>query len=298
MHNAGLGVLPPPSVLATLPSFSAAGCVPVTSMPSGLAVTPSIASLIPPVTPSTPTLTARTSYSFPLPEKLVRRILDREYVDMAELVPDSWRFQDEEQNKCCHQNRRLRRGPVTDILLWIKCYAPMVAVLSSGFPQKIPELMAYQKTIVRAYRSFSGDGWVTYDACYRRKAAVTKSLDWGEVDFTLYNETFTGRAKPIARCKFCLSEHHISSECTYAPEMPSHKPESVTSVRLHCDTGKSYIPTCHLFNKAGNICRFNPCRFGHVCIVCQGAHPASQSRSRPLPPKWRRADSPAGKGRK
>jgi len=28
---------------------------------------------------------------------------------------------------------------------------------------------------------------------------VTKSLDWGQVDFTLYNEIFTGRAKPIAR---------------------------------------------------------------------------------------------------
>ena len=192
------------------------------------------------------------------------------------LVPDSWRFQDEEQSKCCHQNRCLRRGPVTDILLWIECYASMVAVLSSGFPQKTPELMAYQKTIVRAYRSFSGDGWVTYDSCYRRKAAITKSLDWGQVDFTLYNETFTGRAKPIARCKFCLSEHHFSSECGYAPEVPSHKPESVTSVRLHYDSGKPHTPICHLFNnKAGNICRFNPCRFGHVCIVCRGSHPAS-----------------------
>ena len=90
---------------------------------------------------------------------------------MAELVPDSWRFQGEEQNKHCHQNRHLRRGPVSDMLLWIECYASMVAVLSSGFPQKIPELMAYQKTIVRAYRSFSGDGWVTYDACYRGVAS-------------------------------------------------------------------------------------------------------------------------------
>ena len=59
---------------------------------------------------------------------------------MAELVSDSWRFQDEEQNKCCHQNRRLRRGPVTDILFWNECYASMVVVLSSGFPQKTPEI--------------------------------------------------------------------------------------------------------------------------------------------------------------
>ena len=144
----------------------------------------------------------------------------------------------------------------------------MVVVLSSGFPEKTPELMAYQKTIVRAYRSFSGDGWVTYDSCYRRKAAVTKSLDWGQVDFTLYNETFTGRAKPIARCKFCLSEHHFSSECAYAPEVPSRKPESITSVRLHYDSGKPHTQICHLFNnKAGNICRFKPMQIWS-CLHC------------------------------
>ena len=90
-----------------------------------------------------------------------------------------------------------------------------------------------------------------------------------------------------------------TSECAYAPEVPSHKPDSVTSVRLHYDSGKPHTQICHLFNnKAGNICRFNPCRFGHVCIVCRGSHPASQCRSRPPPPKFRRSDSPAGKGRK
>ena len=88
------------------------------------------------------------------------------------------------------------RGLVTDILLWIEYYASMVVVLSSGFPQKTPELMAYQKTIVTAYRSFSGDGWVTYDSCYRSKAAITKSLDWGWVDFTLYSETLLEGLNP------------------------------------------------------------------------------------------------------
>ena len=131
-------------------------------------------------------------------------------------------------------------------------------------------------------RRWMGDIW----RLLPKEGAVTKSLDWREVEFALYNETFTGRAKPIARCKFCLSEHHIAWESTYAPEMPLHKPESVTSVRSHYDTGKSYTPTCHFFNnKAGNICRFNTCRFGHVCIVCQGTHPASQCRSRPPSPK-------------
>ena len=164
---------------------------------------------------------------------------------MAELVLDSWRFQDEEQNKCCHQNRRLRRGPVTNILLWIECYASMVVVLSSGFPQKTPKLMAYQKTIVRAYRSFSGDGWVTYDSCYRRKAAVTKSLDWGQVDFTLYNETFTGRAKPMLGVNFVTASitfHqsvHMPLRCH--PTNQSQSLQSVCTMTVGSHTPKFVI---------------------------------------------------------
>ena len=118
---------------------------------------------------------------------------------------------------CCgsSQSHRIpRRGSVTNILLWLECYSSLVAVLSSKYPNKIGQFMAYQKTIIRAHRSFIGEGWVVYDSCFRRKAANTKNLDWGEVDLTLYNETFVGRAKILQRCNICLSELHATSECT------------------------------------------------------------------------------------
>ena len=73
--------------------------------------------------------------------------------------------------------------------------------------------MSYQKTIVKAHRTYAGQGWVTYDMAYRCRAANMKSLDWGVIDFNLYNETFAGRAKAIPRCKFCSSELHTSNEC-------------------------------------------------------------------------------------
>jgi hypothetical protein len=67
----------------------------------------------------------------------------------------------------------------------------MLLFLSIGtgleVPRKTPQFMAYQRTIVRAQKSFVGEGWVTYDSCYRRKASLIKSLDWATVDFTLYN---------------------------------------------------------------------------------------------------------------
>ena len=78
----------------------------------------------------------------------------------------------------------------------------MVEILCSANPSKVAQLMAYPCIIVRAQFTFTREGWVTYyDTCFRRKAAALKSLDWGEVDFTLYNETFTWRAKALSRCK-------------------------------------------------------------------------------------------------
>ena len=223
-----------------------------------------------------------------LPPKLVQRIQDLEYVEMSELVPDAWRFQEDEQ-KCCHQIRRIpRRGPVTDILLWVECYALLVSVLATKFPEKIPQLMAYQQTIVKAHRTFIGEGWVTYDACFRRKASFTKSLEWGMVDFTLYNETFTGRAKSITRCRYCLSEHHSSSTCVYAPDTPANRDSSNSKV-----TPRTMRKICLLYNsQAGNRCRYNPCRYIHSCTECQGAHPKSTC-PRTRPPAAKRARSPS-----
>ena len=49
-------------------------------------------------------------------------------VDMAELVPDAWQPPDDDA-KCCHQQRRApKRGPITDILLWVECFSVMAGI--------------------------------------------------------------------------------------------------------------------------------------------------------------------------
>ena len=121
-----------------------------------------------------------------------------------------------------------RRGPVTDILLWVDCYASLIAVLSAEHPTKMP----YLKTIVYASKSFTWDGWVTYDACYRRKASAARSLDWSRIDFNLYNQIFAGRAKTVPRCRFCISELHSSNECPLAPDQPERRHSSGTKLEV------------------------------------------------------------------
>ena len=176
-----------------------------------------------PIHTTHPVPTATYTYPQELPAKLVKKISDLEFIEMAELVPDSWRAE-EIDYQCCstHNPRTPRRGPVTNILLWLECYSSLVAVLSAKYPSKIGHFMAYQKTIIKAQRTFVGEGWVAYDSCFRRNAANTKNLDWGEVDLNLYNETFVGRAKVLQRCTTCLSELHTTAECNLmAPSRPA-----------------------------------------------------------------------------
>ena len=167
--------------------------------------------------------------------------------------------------------RAPRRGPVTDILLWIECYSTLVLVLASHFPTKVPQLLSYQKMIVKAHRTYAGQGWVTYDIAHRHRAANTKSLDWGIIDFTLYNETFAGRTKAILRCKFCLSELHTSTECEHAYSLEQSSFQS--SQRFSPKGPEQLTPICFKFNSENqNNCKFKLCRYAHICSECRGHH--------------------------
>ena len=267
-----------PTSLPPLPTFSlnAPGSSELlTASPLALPVTSlSATGLFPPTAPQAFT------HSDALPQKLKSKILNLEFVDMSELVPDTWRWQEEDETKCCHKPHRTpRRGPVTDILLWVECYATLVSVLTTRFPDKAPELMAYMRAIVHAQRTYFGEGWVTYDACYRRQAAATKTLNWSQINFTLYNEAFTGRAKPLPRCSYCLSEHHRSADCQDAPDVPTPSRKRMSMGRNEPILDPSAVQLCRLFNDpSGNRCRYKACKFAHLCMdpSCRGHHPQSE----------------------
>ena len=260
---AGLGKIPSSSLIASFPSFG------TTTTPTSYLMPPLSSPGFPQIPTFPPAASPTTLQSWALPPKLYKKILDLDFVDMSELLPDGWHLQ-EQDTKCCHQRRLTRRGPVTDILVWIECFSVMVAVLSSKYPDKTPQLMAYQRTIVRASKSYTEDRWVTYDTCYRRNAAITKSLDWGQVDFNLYNETFTGRAIWIERCKLCSSEHHKSEDCVYAADTAHHSQRQRSPIRSIDDRKEP----CKLYNtRYGNRCRYHPCKYRHQCSNCGGAHP-------------------------
>ena len=151
-----------------------------------------------------------------VPPRLMKKILALEFIDMWELLPESWRLESTESG-CCNP-RRPRWGLVTSFPLWVECYASLVAILAARYPEKTPHFMAYLRTITKVSRNFEGTAWASYDMAYRHQAANQRSLDCGIIDSALYNEAFTGRARLIPRCRFCLADSHDSRECSFGLE--------------------------------------------------------------------------------
>ena len=109
-----------------------------------------------------------------VPPKLIKRIVAKEFIDMWELLPETWQL--ETEATCCH-SKRPRRALVTDIGVWTECYATMAAILSSAYPSKAPQFFAYLHTITKASRTFESAAWATYDMAFRRQAANRGNLD-------------------------------------------------------------------------------------------------------------------------
>ena len=139
--------------------------------------------------------------------KVAKRILDLDFVEMSEIALDDPPVQ------VPGQPPLPARPPVQDISVWVEKYSVMAALLASRFPEKAPELFAYQASIVRAERNFVDRRWVAYDQCFRREALAQKNLDWSVPNARLYNEAFTGWAKALPRCSFCLQEDHVAQYC-------------------------------------------------------------------------------------
>ena len=196
---------------------------------------------------------------------------------MAELCPDSWRM-DELPPVQGVGLRRLGKKPVTDIQLWLECFAIMAAIITSKYPEKSPHMFAYLRTIVKANQTFDGLAWVSYDSQFRRKAATLRSWDWGVIDSGLYNECFTGRAKAKVLCRHCLADSHVDVQCPLADPQQQQPRASLS----HAATQPSRsVEICGLFNQpSGNKCTYTNCRYAHICALCRRGplHARSQER--------------------
>jgi len=88
----------------------------------------------------------------PIPANLASRIQQGDYIDMGELLLESWPMSEETSKGASHRQSRA----VTNIFTWLQCFAAYVSVQGSKSPELFPELMAYMTTILRVSQDWDG----------------------------------------------------------------------------------------------------------------------------------------------
>ena len=111
----------------------------------------------------------------PIPTRLVRLIQAQEYVDFAELFPDTLELLRRIQATAEPANRR-RLRQITTLPTWVQCFATYAGILLRKHPARAQEVMAYLRLVAHKAQRHSGTGWLLYDARFRQLAASNRSL--------------------------------------------------------------------------------------------------------------------------
>ena len=203
---------------------------------------------------------------------MVRRILELEFLEMAEVSLDP------DPVSVPGRPPPPGRLPITDISQWLERYSLMaVGYLGHSLPR---ESAGAVSMIIRAERNYEAGRWVAYDRQFRRAALARRDLDWSVSDPRLYNEAFTGRARAIPRCHFCLQDDHTSRSCPRNPEQPwlgwypqSPWPSSPAGHTGHAGpASRQSADVCRRYNEGR--CRHPRCRYTHSCMDCGAQHPS------------------------
>ena len=244
----------------------------------------------------------------PVPAKLVGKILRLEFVDMAELLRDNIKAERRRgsQGESSSGSKHTRRE-IPDILSWLQCFGIYISVMASKFPERVPNMLAYQTTLVREARRCGGSGWMAYDTAFRQQAATDPHCDWSKLNNSLYPVTFMVQASGRGKCcPHCLESDHPGDKCALSPRPRQESRQRPRSPGLgwqahgtgegrreprseYQAAGKQKvrggrqvdqrggIKICYSFNDGE--CRFpNSCRYLHICQRCQATPRAGARR--------------------
>ena len=284
--SVSMGVVPPGraiSWLSTMDTGSASRpAVPTVGGGCGLELAAMVA-----VAPSLPAGGYMGEGLLPIPDKLVKKITNLEFVELREMLPEVWlREEKEAATRNVLVLPRRKTAQITDILVWVQLFTGYVSVLSTKYPQAVvPELMAYTATIVKCSKNYDDSAWARYDMLYRKQMAKLKDLKWSMLNPILFSMCFAGKAR-LGACICCLSDLHSSADCSENPANSgwelsrsgdsSRSAPGAVQVREKSNKNQA-VRICYLYNRKGkDECIYNPCKFAHICSGCKGNHPRSQ----------------------
>ena len=124
----------------------------------------------------------------PIPIKLVLKIQSLQFVEMRELLSDNIAgYADSTTvanvwNDLCPKQRE-----ISSILTWVSAFVTYTAVVAAAHPDRVKDLLAYLRLIMREAWRTQGKGWLSYDCIFRQNAASNPALRWANLDTSLHS---------------------------------------------------------------------------------------------------------------
>ena len=150
-----------------------------------------------------------------------------------------------------------KKSAVIDILTWVECFNSYIAVLTTFYPPRSRDLLAYMALIVRTAKRFGGTAWLDYDRAFRREAAANNLRDWSVMrpDLCNYHTAL-------------ISVNRLSSNKSEANQSPQR------NFRDEARGQPSAKQCCISWNKGFCSSDYKFCRYRHSCSYpdCNGSH--------------------------
>ena len=187
----------------------------------------------------------------PVPAKLVKRIQDGLFVEMAELLPETLSSPEyAASEEPAGQKQKLRE--VTNIVDWVQCFGVFIAIISRKEPNRITDLIGYQNLIIQSSIHCQEGRWVIYDRRFRLKASAAIIQEWSTIDFTIWKLAFPECLPGSEKYSAARNPAYVSArQPSWAPP-PNHMQ-----------------PICLEWNETPNPeCLCPSCRYNHSCYRC------------------------------
>ena len=116
---------------------------------------------------------------------------------------------------------------------------------------------------------------------FRQQAATSNTVDWSQLNSTLYAVTFLAQQGNRTRpCTLCMESDHREDECSLGSDDHPMSVKRDGAGHLKEFNGLRQQQVCFTWNEGRCFC--NGCRFRHVCARCQGEHRLIDCRQFPL----------------
>ena len=93
-----------------------------------------------------------------IPAKLVKCIQDLAYIDLPDNLVLTEKLNALPSHATHHKSPE--HCEITNIVTWVSCFSTYVAIVAHTHPQRVRDMMAYMRLMVREAHKHGGSGWL------------------------------------------------------------------------------------------------------------------------------------------